>query len=426
MKCRVSPKNTTCVGQDTDDKDKIVCVDTDICLGLGRDLIYRNGCLTVEYNNLVEDGWYSEFQIVNGCVVSARTSELPVYTPAPCAPEPTDCNGGGGGTGSISLSPNACNLLTYSGNDLLARLHVEAGANVILSGCGTQNSPLNIAAATGSTGVVIGVGTALTLSVTGSGSSTNPYIISSQPSGVTPGNYLGFDVDTFGRITSFDPQGAGNAITGVANGIGTKATIAAGILTIDIVDTGVQTGSYVCGGWILTVDSRGQLIAVARAITMTSATYQFGRYRVHINEFGSIDSIEEVAISSDVVYDTFAKFFGMEGAGDTERAMTITMEASGYLFVEYEGYLGSISVSAVGLRQNTSSFYLLVDGAMIPMVAAVVATSSGDVVGLKGHTQNAVSAGTHTISIATTNTSDAAIMTSNMAYLKATMADRGA
>lgn len=425
MKCRVTPKNSSCTVLSKDTHETTGCKDTRVCLGFGRELVYQNGCLTVAYTPTVEDGWYSKIQVVNGCVVAAEEADLPIYTPAPCAPEPTDCGGGGGGI-SVTLSPDSCNLLTFSGNDLLAKLYVEAGSNITLTGCGTQNSPLNISAESGGSGVAITVGTALTLKIEGNGLATNPYIISSVPSGVIAGNYLGFDVDQYGRITNFDSAGAGNTITGVADGVGTTAHINAGILSTDIVDTGVASGSYVQGGWLQTINSRGQVTSMTRAIQFPSNTYRFGRYDVHINEYGSVDGIVEVPISSDVVYDTFAKFFGVEGAGDTERPMTIETEASGYMLVEYEGYLGTYSVTNVGLRQNLSDFSLTVDGVVIPLVFMNVATADGDVIGLKGHTQNAVGAGTHVIAITTTNTAAASEMTNNVAVLKVTMADRGA
>lgn len=94
-KCRIVPKNNRCTPE-VIPPSLPSCEPFNVCLSFGRALHFNGNCFTVLGDVGIADGWYSEFQVINGCIVDARGAEIPVYTPAPCAPAAGPCDDNGG------------------------------------------------------------------------------------------------------------------------------------------------------------------------------------------------------------------------------------------------------------------------------------------------------------------------------------------
>lgn len=363
MKCRTTPKNNNCAGRETENQTPVQCEAFDVCLGAGRSLHFDGNCFRVDGAVTIPDGWYSEVQIVNGCIVDAKQSELPVYTPAPCAPAAGPCGDNtSGGSSMPPISPDACNLLSVNGGQLMAALHVTQGTGVTVSGCGSQNDPLRISASNSGDGgtVYLQSSTPSALGVTGSGTLQDAFQVGLKESPLAPGEHGPFTTDAYGRVIGYNAAASDDALTAISPGAGTEvAVLTPGVAQVNLTQTGVEAGQYLLGGYTLGVDENGRVTTAAQTITLTAGTYTFGRYDVAVNATGSITGITE---NSDA--DPLLKFVGVfrSNAGD-ERVFSFETHRAAQFYIHYQGAFGTAQENGPrGLQFTDNIMQVVIDG----------------------------------------------------------------
>ena len=363
MKCRTTPKNNNCGGREVAQNDTPSCAAFDVCLGGGRSLHFDGQCFRVEGSVRIPDGWYSQVQIINGCVVDAKDSDIPVYTPAPCAPAAGPCSesGGSGGSSMPPLSPDACNLLSNSGGQLLASLHVSQGTGVTVSGCGSQNDPLRISASSSEGGsVYLQSSTPSALGVTGSGTLQDAFQVGLKESPLAAGDHGAFTTDAYGRIIGYNAAASDDALTALAPGAGTLAEIITpGVARVNLTETGVKEGSYLLGGYTLGIDVNGRVTSATQSVTIEAGTYTFGRYDVAVNATGSITGITENADAEPLL-----KFVGVfrSNAGD-ERVFSFETHRAAQFYIHYQGAFGVAQENGPrGMQFTDSIMQVVIDG----------------------------------------------------------------
>lgn len=426
-KCRTTRKNQHCGVEVVQEPSRTPCSPINVCLGFGRSLVWSGNCPEVRGTPTIEDGWYSQVHVVDGCIVDARDAQIPVYTPAPCAPAASPCEDGG--SSSVTLNPAACNLLTFTSGMLDARLHFGDSTGVTVTGCGTANDPLRFSVEVDAGSVFVKSGSPLAIGVEGDGSAANPFTISLANSPLDAGWHGAYEIDMYGRVIGFDATRTG-LIEGVNDGEGIELKVEAGILTANLKNVaGEVAGQYTTGGYTYTVNAKGQVTNIRRDITITEDTYQLGSYNVTVNAYGSITRIEPVNVDNSAIPDTFiGTFRGQAGSADTEREMTFTTELDGPLHVEYRGMLGSTTTDP-GLSVNIpSGFIIQVDGValtdtVIEVSGVLNATGATNaIVGIRATSQNAIAAGQHTVTIL----APTAFITQRDGVLRAQIVGRGA
>lgn len=387
MKCRTTNKNITCNEVKNPEPVTVSCKPLEVCIGFGRQLVYDGNCFRLDNpETLITDGWYSEFQVIDGCIVEARQAALPIYTPPPCAPVPEPCDGGGSGDG-ITIAPDTCNLSRWnSSGQLLTTLSVQPGSGVTLSGCGSINDPLIVSLDQGGdASVYITSLSPSWLTVSGSGSSIDPYILQMVSSPLGAGTYAGFEIDDFGRITGYTtPEASG--VIGIVGGPGIEADNQAGLVTISLGTSGVTAGTYTLGGYNVTIASTGQVTNVVRQINTVSGVYTFGDYEVAVNEFGSITEITALTTLPTMSY---SKLFT-----GTRSEMSAIFETTvpGKFRISYKGNLGTYSGTVTeGLMPYTGLITLLINGSPQAIYCVVSGTTIVELVVL---TASAYTAGT--------------------------------
>lgn len=426
-KCRTTRKNQHCGVEVVQEPSRTPCAPINVCLGFGRSLVWSGNCPEVRGTTTIEDGWYGQVHVVDGCIVDARDAQIPVYTPAPCAPAASPCDDGG--SSSVTLNPAACNLLTFTSGMLDARLHFGDSTGVTVTGCGTANDPLRFSVEVDSGSVFVKSGSPQVIGVEGDGTMANPFTISLANGPLEAGWHGAYEIDMYGRIIGFDATRTG-LIEGVNDGEGIELKVEAGILTANLKDVNVTAGQYTTGGYTYTVNSKGQVTNIRRDITIDEDTYQLGSYNVTVNAYGSITRIEPVNVDNSAIPDTFVgSFRGQSSSTDTEREMTFTTELDGPLHVEYRGLLGRTDLDPGMAMTFPSGYSIAVDGIMMtdPLIEVVgVFTSDGvggnAIVAIRATTMNAVAAGQHTITV----TAPTATITQRDGFMRAQIVGRGA
>lgn len=417
-KCRTSPKNTHCGPQVIQGgSHELNCAAFDACLGLGRRISYNGKCFTLLEDVVTPDGWYDRIQVVNGCIVAVGQAEEAIYTPPPCAPSPESCvTGTSGGAFSCSdiISAKAGNLSTCSGNKILTTIHF-GGGNVTVTGTGTSNDPIVLSAPSGGGSTVL---SSNTLDITGEGSLQDPYLINLKQTTVTPGSYLGFEVDSYGRIVNYEAEEQ-DVVRSVVQGTGITAENNLGAVTIGLADSGVDAGNYQLGGYTVKIDMTGRTTEVKRSVTLEQQTLAVGGKQITVSEFGSITAIKDVPPDTTGFATTFTAVF-RAGVSDDEREMSVTMPMDGNLYVEYLGALpgASSGISTEGMALRPNGVTITVDGIIVPDLI-VTTGASGKVLGVRGTTSNAMAAGTHTVVIRSNG------VTTTDAFMKVELVGRG-
>lgn len=425
-KCRTTRKNQHCGVEVVQEPSSTPCDSINVCLGFGRSLVWSGNCYEVRGTPTIEDGWYGQVQVVDGCIVDARAASVPVYTPAPCAPAAAPC--GDSGSTSVTLNPDACNLLTYTSGMLDARLYIGDTTGVTVTGCGTANDPLRFAVSVDSDSVFVKSGSPDVIGVEGDGSASSPFTISMTYGSLNAGWHGSYEIDMYGRVIGFDSSRTG-LIDGVSDGAGIELVVEAGILTANLKDVGVTAGQYTTGGYTYTVNSRGQVTNIRRDITITEDTYSFGSCNVTVNAYGSITRVEPASVSTSAITDTFVgQFHGVSGSGDTTREMTFTTALDGPLHVEYRGRIGLTAYDPGMHMSLPGGISLAVDGTVMPdpIIEVVGINNNNDganntVVAIRATTMNSVAAGQHTVTV----TAQTGIITQSDGFMRVQIVGRG-
>lgn len=420
-KCRKTPKNARCAPEPVESLPPL-CDPFEVCLSFGRSLSFDGACVRLNGQPVIADGWYGEVHVVNGCIVDARASDIPVYTPPPCAPAATSCDEGGNG-GSVTLSHDAANLTVLSGNQLLTKLHYGPNEGISVSGSGTRNDPLIFSVTAGEdSGVYISSGSPDALSVSGAGEQRDPYILKLSESPLGAGTYGPFEIDSVGRVIGYDADAGGDGVQSLLDGDGTTVNaLGAGVYRIDLEELEGVTGNYTMGGYTVTVDANGRVSGIKRGVTLKEGTYTLGNYTVSVNAYGSITKIEKA--TTPVQPNVFVAHYAA-GEASTTVAMQLTTDVPGYLHVEYTGYMGTANAQTPGLQAGVQGITVAVDNIAIPgVVATLVPSGSPGVMactGVCGTTAGVVSAGTHEVVVTGPD-----IMGQHAAMLKCTIVGVG-
>lgn len=278
------------------------CEDIDICLPFGGRLYTNGGCLAYEPGTVPTDGTYGKVKIQNGCIVGVEDEDASLYTASPCAPVPNPCDCDGG----VDISGVQGNLLYKDGSgDLAAVLHYEAGNGITMSGDGTVENPLTVAATGGGSGGISNVLGNDVIEVTKSGTTA---IVKHKPS-AAEGSIIGpVRIDSYGHVIGAAEVSSDSGVLGVLgrDGVDANTDPNTNIVTVSLADMlDAPSGTWWLGGYLVDIDSKGRVTGVRQEIRTNNRTYTLGDYDVTLNGLGSIT---EITLNSD------------SGGGDTSSA----------------------------------------------------------------------------------------------------------
>lgn len=390
--CRKTPKRTQCDPVDVGEKTPAVCQPFEVCLPFGGRLFFDGSCLHAEPGKNVPDGAYGVIIVKDGCIVDARPNPVFEYTPGPCAPAATPCDETGSGSG-IELAPGACNLLTRNAaGQYGVFLNVENGDGAAVDGCGSSSRPLRISLTSqDAEKTYIQSEDLQAVYVSGQGTANNPYVIGLVETAVKPGEYGGFTVDRYGRITGHTDASEGSIYSIVA-GPGIAVTSQSGVATVSL-DAVIDGDLYVLGGYDVTLDLAGRVTNIKQGIEIEPATYDPYYYAFTLNALGSVVAVNDITREPD---NKFSKMFN--GSRSTNR-MNIVTNLTGNYRIVYTGYIpitGSTGTSTTpGLVSLPHPFSVTIDDAEYEAYARVTGSAITEIHCLT----DKIAAGTHVVEI---------------------------
>lgn len=318
------------------------CPTWEVCLPFGGQLVSQGGCVNYTPGSPPPDGVYSKITIANGCIVSAELADIPLYTSSPCAPVPTPCDC----TGESSLpdpSTTVGNLFRYDASGRpLVKLSVESGDGISVSGTGTSDNPLVIT----NTQDVADVqyfrsgNSAITLS--GTGTATDPYTFTH----ITrlSGKQGNFTFDNYGHLIAYETPSTATNITGILEGDGIKVSVdvSTGIATVSLADpTTLVTGVYSLGGYDVEF-YRNRVVRIDRVISGVAGSRDIraadgGTYTLEYDDYGSLANVAYTsAPSQDPTLTTTSATKRFTVVGENTREMTLTTQSSSSFRVSYK------------------------------------------------------------------------------------------
>lgn len=308
-----------------------------LCVG-DRTLVWDGFCPTVERTRRTPDGTYTSVTVVDGCIVDYGYAEEATYTPPYCNPNPASCQDNGTGTSAgITISASPDNSLVHTASGLMTRTYVQGGKGVTVSGTGTVTNPYII-----SSGASVNVGGSTVIvgrnGIVSEASSNGVSYIGLEPTGVKTGIYDitdQFSVDEYGRIKSVEPRSeplitAGTGLT--ASNQGDSVQLSHPTFDID--------ERMLLGAFSVTVNNSGHITSTNRSITTEAGTYHVGAYNVTLNEYGSVTNIvqrTDVMPSSGVFktvdgktvsYDVTGRLTGITNSNSSDNSSTSSSTSS--------------------------------------------------------------------------------------------------
>lgn len=364
--CRISPKNTRCDDALGKEAGTRVCDSFSTCLPFGGSLAFDGECITfTKPTQVPDDGIYDSFVVQNGCITEARKADLPTYTPPPCTPIPAPCYDTGNGT--ITLSPDAANLLYWdSSSRLMGKLFYENSGEIVISGNGTAGSPLRISANIAPDVTTITSTTPDVLLL--NNPDTNVFTLAMAAiSNSVVGTHAGFEIDRYGRVVGYTEPAAG----GVTEVRGTEGNIEV---------SGAQ------GVYIINLPS----------LHTTEKKVQAGDQELTIDMQGRVSQIDN---SAQAVGDRFSTIIS---GSWTTNSFSFVSTVSGRMRISYKGNIKT-TTSAVteGLVILPSDIQLFVDSQSVSGYAVV--TDSQYIIGIEALTPNMYLAGDHTVALVSTD-----------------------
>ena len=267
------------------------CPDWSVCLPWGGRLYQTEGCVRYKPGTPPPDGVYGLFTLKDGCFIAAEEHPSDVYHPDPCAPVPCPCDSEGGESTVCNPSTATGNLYTCDASGKpLVKAYVNGGNNITVTGNGTSTNPFTISMQSLDTGVanIVSGSNAITVSKDGG------TVTIGHKTGYNDQTIMGMTFDEFGHLTNYSAQDA-TGITGLVPGEGVSIDVnqSSGIATVSLQEPAyVRTGEYVVGGWTLELDHLNRVYNMTRHIEQTAGTYVMGQYNVTLNDFGSVESLE--------------------------------------------------------------------------------------------------------------------------------------
>lgn len=314
------------------------CQPFSFCLPFGGKVEYDGTCMQYAPGTPPEDGVYSKIYIANGCIVGADKYDPPIYTSSPCAPVPNPCDCEGGGSGALpDPSTQSGNLFQYDASGRpLVKVTINGGNGISVSGSGSSTDPFMLSATPDSS---IGIqyfksgNDALTL--TGSGTSGDPYTYTHR-SGYQ-GNVNGMTFDTYGHLTGYTAPSTAGTINGVvgSDGIDVSTDISSGVATVSLAaPVPALNGDYTFGAYKITLNDKNIPSYLERIVNLSAGEYVFGNYNVTVNEYGSITDIESIQTAGIVTTSASKKF--TQNTGDMSRSMVFTTGSASAFRISYK------------------------------------------------------------------------------------------
>lgn len=323
---------TSCEGQTLQSGVPPSCSDWSVCLPFAGRLYSEGGCVKVEPGNPPEDGVYGKVIIAGGCIVGLEKADIPLYTSSPCAPVPAPCACGEGGS-MPEPSPQAGNLFTTDAAGMpLVKVSMQAGSNISITGSGTTTDPFIISGKfdVAQTTFVQAGNSGVT--VTGTGGREDPYKVGhgNTKTNESLTSAMGLSIDQFGHITAYNAPAEASNVKGVVGGDGIEAKTDAGtgLVTLSLTKAFADVaGEYDLGGYHIKIDAYGRVTGGSRDITIPAGEYVAGDLQLTLNEYGSVTGVSIIS-SQGIVTTSATKQFSESSA---QRSMTFTtMKASSF------------------------------------------------------------------------------------------------
>ena len=363
---------TSCEGQTLQSGVPPSCSDWSVCLPFAGRLYSEGGCVKVEPGNPPEDGVYGKIIVADGCIVGLEKADIPLYTSSPCAPVPAPCDCGEGGS-MLEPSPQAGNLFTTDAAGLpLVKVSMQAGSNISITGSGTTTDPFIISGKfdVAQTTFVQAGNSGVT--VTGTGGREDPYKVGH---GNTKTNEaltsaMGLSIDQFGHITAYNAPAEASTVKGVvgSDGIEAKTDTGTGLVTLSLTKAFADVaGTYQFGGYEIKVDEYGRVSGGSRQITIPAATYLAGDVQLTTNEYGSITEIATVS-STGLVSTSATKQFSENSA---QRSMTFTTTKASSFRITYTPSAAITSTLTLYVDNQVQPLYKMVDNTWQSLTTAL-------------------------------------------------------
>ena len=267
------------------------CPDWSVCLPWGGRLYQVEGCVRYKPGTPPPDGVYGLFTLKDGCFIAAEEHPSDVYHPDPCAPVPCPCDSEGGESTVCNPSTATGNLYTCDASGKpLVKAYINGGNNITVTGTGTSTNPFTISMQSLDTGVANIVSGSNAITVSNDGGT----VTIGHKTGYNDQTIMGMTFDEFGHLTNYSAQDA-SGVTGLVPGDGIKVDVdqSSGIATISLQDPAyVKTGEYTVGGWTMELDRLNRVYNMTRLIEHTAGTLVWGQYNVTLNDYGSVESFE--------------------------------------------------------------------------------------------------------------------------------------
>lgn len=287
-----------------------------VCLPFGGRIWSDGVGVHAQGGNPPPDGVYGKVVIANGCLVGVEPEDVPLYTGSPCSPLPGGCGGSEGGS---SIGPG------FTPGNTTVTCSIEAGSGVSVSGSGTDADPYVISA---ENGVYVRSENAA-ITITGAGTRANPFSFKHKAGLATTVNGMTFDA--FGHLTNASTGGSAGSsgVKGIVPGFGIAVNMdnASGIATISQQQQPASVpGDYQLGGFNITVDKAGQVSAVKQQIRIDGAPIRAacGTTDLTINQYGSVTAIADTM-------NLGASFTTAWGDGAGRKSARFTMRCSSAL-----------------------------------------------------------------------------------------------
>lgn len=224
------------------------------------------------------DGEYGSMVVTDGCVTAYGLPEVPTYTPPYCNPNPPPCGEGEGGGVSVQVSPAAGNQLSDSALGLYAKAYISAGTGVSVTGSGTQAQPYVVSSsATGGSDISLVEGAGIKIEEIIPGQKT----IGVKDGALNAGIYGGFSVDRHGFITGYNPALSDTTVAEVIGGLDITVTTAAGIATVEH-NRVAAAAIHTIGDSEVTVSQTGHVINVEKLTAAVRRRPIIDLYRIEV------------------------------------------------------------------------------------------------------------------------------------------------
>lgn len=305
------------------------CSEWSICLPFGGRLYSSGGCVYAEVGSPPPDGVYGKIVIANGCIIGAEPEDVPIYTGSPCAPQPDSCSnaatsstsarifstmaasssGSSGSSGGGCCEPSSLSGNLYkldAAGKPVVQLSARGGGGLSVTGSGTTSDPLVISLAnssgSSSEGGVYVRSANNAIAASGAGTRADPVVLTHKTGLQTIVNGMSFDA--YGHLTSYNASAsAGSGVTGIIGGQGIEVSVdqQSKINTISMrTQANDVEGNYAFGAYDVELDEYGRISRLSRGIDLgRPQTLEFDDYKISVNSSGSITRIEAVPQPAD-------------------------------------------------------------------------------------------------------------------------------